>query len=163
VIVVSNTSPLLNLACIGGEGMLESLFGSVQVPPEVPAEIEWLRVHQPRFSRVHVPTFVHVTPVSNPALATALNLNLDAGEAAAVALALELKADVLLIDEHRGRTVAKRLGVSCLGLLGTLALAKRRGLIPAVAPLLQRLESEAGFWVGSALRERILAGIGEGR
>jgi len=65
------------------------------------------------------------------------------------------------MDEHRGRTVARNLGVPRLGLLGVLVLAKRRRIVPAVGPLIHRLEVEAGFWVGSPLRELVLAKAGE--
>ena len=161
MIVVTNTSPLLNLACIGRQSVLESLFDVAQVPSEVSIEIQRLRASNPRFVGVLVPAFARVKSLQNMTLATALGLDLDPGEAEAIALAVELHADLLLIDEHRGRTVAKRLSTSCQGLLGALKLAKRRAVVPAVAPLLQRLATEAGFWIAPALRQRILADAGE--
>ena len=39
VIVVSNTSPILNLAVIGRTGLLQELFPTLLVPPEVVSEI----------------------------------------------------------------------------------------------------------------------------
>ena len=161
MIVVTNTSPLLNLACIGHQDILESLFDVVQVPPAVSFEIQRLSASNPRFAGVQLPRFARVKSLQNTTLATALGLDLDPGEAEAIALAVELHADLLLIDEHRGRIVAKRLGLPCLGLLGALTLAKRRGVVPAVAPLLQRLATEADFWIAPALRQHILADAGE--
>jgi predicted nucleic acid-binding protein len=38
--VVSNTSPLLNLAAIGEAGLLTKLFGSITAPTAVRDEIE---------------------------------------------------------------------------------------------------------------------------
>jgi hypothetical protein len=161
VIVVSNTSPVLNLACIGEQAILEKLFGTVQVPPAVQTEVERLRRDQPKFARVELPPFTPITAVRNRALVAALSLELDNGEAEAIALAVELRADLLLVDEHRGRRVARRMGLKPLGLLGALTLAKRQGLISEIQPVLRRLESEAGFWVGTSLRRQVLAEAGE--
>ena len=65
--------------------------------------------------------------------------NLDIGEAEAIALALELKADELLIDERLGRREAVRLGLSITGILGVLLIAKNRGLVSKVKPIMESL------------------------
>lgn len=42
-------------------------------------------------------------------------MRLDPGESEAIALVLEIGADLLLIDERRGRAEAHRLGIKLLG------------------------------------------------
>lgn len=87
---------------------------------------------------------------------------LDRGEAEAIVLALERRADVLLVDERRGRRVTAAFGLRVIGLLGMLAEAKRIGLIERVKPVLNDLIGRAGFWIGADLHAKVLAELGEG-
>jgi len=82
---------------------------------------------------------------------------LDAAEANAIALALELQADDLLIDERLGRQESVRLGLSIIGILGILLIAKQRSLIPQVQPVMDALINQAGFRVSPQLYQRVLA------
>jgi hypothetical protein len=86
---------------------------------------------------------------------------LDPGESEALALALELGISVILIDEAAGRVAAVRLGLSPVGVLGTLVRAKQRGLIDSVGPLIEQIQGEIGFFVSQALRAEILRRAGE--
>ncbi len=54
---------------------------------------------------------------------------LDPGEAQALALAGELHADAVLMDEKRGRRIAKEQGFTTLGTLTVLELAAEKGLL----------------------------------
>lgn len=83
-------------------------------------------------------------------------VKLDPGESEAIALVLELHADLLLIDERRGRAGANRLGVRITGLLGILIEAKRKNLIIAVKPLMDALITTSEFRVSPALYNQIL-------
>jgi predicted nucleic acid-binding protein len=68
---------------------------------------------------------VRAAPVlDDPAL-----LSLDDGERAAIALAVALTADLILIDDRAGVTVARAKGFAVTGTLGLLDLAARRGLL----------------------------------
>jgi predicted nucleic acid-binding protein len=48
-----------------------------------------------------------------------------------------------------------------IGLLGCLLLAKERGLLVAIKPVLDDLIAEAGFRVGNQLYREVLAQAGE--
>jgi predicted nucleic acid-binding protein len=56
---------------------------------------------------------------------------LDPGEREAIQLAQEQHADLLLIDERRGRIEAKRRGLATTGALGVLLASAERGIVDA--------------------------------
>jgi predicted nucleic acid-binding protein len=149
--VVSNSSPLIALDAIGKLDLLQNLFAEIAIPPAVNRETAfstasalWIRevsLHQP------IPPQLSST-------------SLGAGETEAMSLALELKAQWLLLDDKAARRVAKSLGVPVIGTLGLLLACKRRGLIPAVKPLVDAL-LQSGFRVSPSLYQRVLTDAGE--
>lgn len=156
MIVVSDTSPVLNLAAIGQLGLLRRLYGEVVIPQAVYHEIVVLGAGQPGAAKVSALDWIETHQVTNRAMVASLQLEVDEGEAEAIVLAFELGADLLLLDERRGRRVASRLGLRFIGLLGILIEAKHRGFILAVKPILDDLIGKSGFWITRALYERIL-------
>jgi predicted nucleic acid-binding protein len=74
-----------------------------------------------------LPAWVEVTPVN--AIDDAALPPLGTGERAAITLALSLHADLILIDERKGATVALSKGFEVTGTLGVLRLGARRGLV----------------------------------
>jgi uncharacterized protein len=161
VIVISNTSPITNLAAVGQLSVLQQLYETVVIPEAVYAELTAGDGAQPGGAEVQTLQWIETKPVTDQTLVTALQMELDPGEAAAIALAVELKADLLLLDERRGRAVALRLGLRFVGLLGVLIEARQKGGIMAVKPILDDLVTKAGFWVSQQLYARVLQAAGE--
>lgn len=166
MLVVSDTSPILNLAAVGRADLLGSLYGEIVIPPAVHGELVSLPQCYPRFAAATpLPAFLRVEPLPGDVDAGAalaeLALALDPGEAEALALASALHADLLLVDELAARRLARQRRIPTQGLLGVLVEAKRRRLLPAIAPLLDQLRREAGFWVGAELRASVLRSVGE--
>jgi predicted nucleic acid-binding protein len=159
--IISNTSPIINLACIDRLDLLPSLFGKIVIPDAVFYEIAVAVPNAPGASDVRMAPWIHRHSVVNQLLVASLCLELDPGEAEAIACALEANARLLLIDERRGRLVAQRLGLSVMGLVGALLLARKQGLIESIRPLLDDLRRVAGFWVSDALYHRALYDAGE--
>ena len=159
--VVSNTSPITNLAAIGRLDLLKPVFGSLCVPEAVAAEL--VRGGKSAPGRVDIAEigWISIESIRDRGLATSLALELDDGEAEAIALGYELKANLVLMDERRGRHAAQKLGLKPLGLLGILVLAKRRGLLQEIRPVVDDLIQEAGFWIGRDLYERVLREVSE--
>jgi len=160
VVVVTDTSVILNLCLLGLEGILAEFFGEVQAPPAVKDEFVRLANIDPRFASLAFPSFIIVRSPGaiHPLLLTP---RLHRGERDALSLAAETRASHVLMDERAGRAAALKLGLPCIGLLGILIEARRRNLISSLAPLLDRLQTEARFWFSPALKFQVLQLAGE--
>lgn len=156
MIVVSNTSPIINLAVVGQLDLLHQLYGKVIVPRAVHDEFVIVAKEQPIAIDIESFDWIETRKVTNQTAVASLQLELDEGEAEAIALALELNADLLLLDERKGRLVAARLGLKFIGLLGVLIEAKHKGLVVSIKPILDDLIKKAGFWISPELYEHVL-------
>lgn len=156
MIVVSNTSPITNLAAVNQLNLLQQLYNSIIIPEAVYQELTNVGTIVPGSTEVQTLGWIQMQLVTDRSTVTSLQLELDDGEAEAIALATELKADLLLLDERRGYQIASRYGLKVKGVLGVLIAAKSRGLIPAVKPVLDDLIGIAGFWVTQPLYNRVL-------
>lgn len=159
--VVLDTSVVLNLCLLGRETLLSSLYERVLAPPAVKDEFQALAASDPRFAGLRFPGFVNVVAPDESPRTLPSTAHLQSGEVAAILLAWQLRSDAVLMDERAGRIVASSLGLRPLGLLGVLLDGKRQGLVAAMAPLLDRLEKEAGFWIAPSLRSTVLTEAGE--
>ena len=159
--IVSNTSPIINLACIGQLDLLPALFGKLVIPPAVFEEITGALPDAPGAAVIKIAPWIKHSTVTNKPLVTTLRLDLDPGEAEAIACALENRASLLLIDERRGRRAAQQLGIPIMGLIGVLLMARKQRLIPHIRPHLDALRNVAGFWMSTALYDRVLHDVGE--
>ena len=97
-----------------------------------------------------------VQPPTDPKLIAELAQVLDPGEAEAIALAEQQAARFLLIDDAKGRSIARRRGVPVVGVAGVLLAAKSQGALAAVGPVLKEL-SACGYRLAPRLVASVLA------
>jgi predicted nucleic acid-binding protein len=161
VIAVSSTSPIINLAAVNRLDLLQVLYPRLLIPQAVYHEIAVAGDGQPGAAEVTAGSWIEVRAITGEPEFRRLQTVLDRGEAEAILLALEVQADLLLMDEKRGRQVAARLGIETIGLLGALLEAKHRGHLTLVRPLLDELIVTAGFWIAEPLYVRVLEAAGE--
>lgn len=161
MIVVSDTSAIINLAMIGRLDLLHQLYLEVFIPAAVYREIVVQGAGKPGATEVQTQPWFKQQAVADTAFVSQLRRDLDDGEAEAIVLAQEIGADLLLIDDRAARHQAARLGLRFIGLLGVLLEAKKAGLLATVRPAVDDLISKAGFRVRSSLYQAILKSAGE--
>ena len=163
MIIVSDTSPISNLVIVNYVHLLPDIFGTTIIPKPVHAELLANGPGHPVTLLAQSADWLEIKVVKDLAAVTELEneRNLDPGEAHAIVLASELNANQLLIDERLGRAEAQRLGLSIVGILGVLLLAKQRKLITSVKPVMDELIGQANFRIRPQLYAEILKRAGE--
>ncbi|MEP0870590.1 DUF3368 domain-containing protein [Trichocoleus desertorum AS-A10] len=161
--VVSNTSPILNLAIVNQLILLHHQFDEILIPEVV---LDELKINEERPGSQNIREaisagWIRTQSVGNQTLIQLLNQTLDQGESEAIALAIELQADWLLLDEREGRKVAKSLGLKVTGILGVLLRAKQIGELQSLQPVIDDLTNKAGFRIAPDLLAQILTQKGQ--
>lgn len=100
--------------------------------------------------------------VANPKsdLHKGLSSILDQDEATSIALASEYDNSLLIIDEVKGRKIAKEMGIQIIRYIGCFSIAKEKGYINAVKPIIEKME-KTNFRVSEALINKVLAKVNE--
>ncbi|MFM6105590.1 MAG: DUF3368 domain-containing protein [Sphaerospermopsis kisseleviana] len=156
--IISDTSVITNLISIEHLFLLQALYEKVIIPQAVYEELS--RCHSLFLNELQAnksPFFeVKTVDDKNKVYELKQQAKLDDGESEAIILALELRTDLLLIDERRGRAKAQRLGIRITGLLGVLLEGKKRGFVIVVKPLMNKLIENSTFWISPPLYDKIL-------
>ncbi|MTW19751.1 DUF3368 domain-containing protein [Allochromatium palmeri] len=153
---VINAGPLVALSLIGRLDLLEAVFSEFWIPEVVFQEVVVAGVGRPgslSLAESRWRTHVRSAPEPDPLLV----VELDPGEASVITLARHLSPCMAIIDEKRGRRIARHVyGLPLKGTAGLLVEAQRRGLIEDVRTLLLDLKA-AGYFLSDAVIERACA------
>lgn len=148
--IISDTSCLIFLGKLGKLDLLLDLFEEIWITPTVASEY-----------RLPLPAWIMVradAPLPTPAQ---LPERFGLGERTSIGLALTQPGCLLILDDERPKQLAKVLGITCLGTLGVLKLAKEQGLIDQLRPLVAQLRTVGGMWLTDAVAERVCRAAGE--
>ena len=157
MILIADASALIALAVCNSLHLLDDLFGDVLVPEAVYVEVTANNKPQALILKNYLEGKVRSVSMQHYVY---LDAYADLGETQAMLLFKQLSADYLLIDDKRGRKVATINQIKTVGSLGVLLQAKRSGLIPAIAPLLQQI-AESPVFISTKLIRTVLELAGE--
>lgn len=153
-LIISNTTPIINFAEMGRLELLGELFGNLVVPQAVVDELLAKRSLFPHAA--NAATSLKVISPQDRLLVRGFQSVVHAGEAECLALAMENPGSLLILDDLQARAMASANGLPFTGTIGVIVEAKARGLVDAVAPLIEELRGSARFWISQELETRVL-------
>lgn len=153
--IVADAGPVIAFARSGRLDILRSVVGEVAVPEAVYQELVTGGQGRPGSVEIEQSPWFRRYGVTEPVIAP----DLHEGEREAIALARQLSLPVLM-DERRGRRLARRRGVPVVGTLWILATAKRQGTLSEVKPVLEAMLT-AGYWISPEIMAAFLKLMGE--
>jgi len=152
VILIADSSALVALSVCDSLDLLDHLFKEVLVPQAVYDEC--IKPGKPESEALADYLMDKVCPVDMSHFVY-LDAYADAGESEAMVLYKQKSADKLLIDDKRGRKVAKINQINTIGSLGVLLNAKQVGLISVVKPRLEKI-ANSRVYLDSSLIAMVL-------
>jgi len=162
MIVVSDTTPLITLMKVNQLDLLEKLFDNVKIPKSVYAELTENPLYQEEAEYIKRSAFIGISTVNDTKSVSLLRkaAGLDKGESEAIILTEEIFADLLLMDERKGRLVAKQMGIAIVGTLGILLSAFEANILTseAVIECLDNMKKN-GRWIGETLYNDVMSKI----
>lgn len=160
-LLIADSGPLIALARLDLLALPSRYFDEIVVSSTVWREV-CRRPRPPESERLQAALTQSCFLVSEqvgPVPQALLSARLDAGEQHTLALGLALTATVL-IDERRGRSAARELALPVLGTLGLLVRGRESGVLPAVKPLIEKLQA-SGYFLSAPLVARVLSQVDE--
>ena len=158
--VIVNSTPLITLGNIGKLEILRQVYEKIVMPEAVYQEVSKKQDASSNALR-SASEWILVESIINPADYQMYRSRLHAGEVEVMILAQQSpKADLIVLDDMAARRTAEYLDLTVTGTIGVLIKAKQRGLIPAVLPVLEELESN-GFFISERVKRMIAAKTGE--
>ena len=150
--IVSDSTALIVLFDLDSVELLENLFKVVYITPIV---LEEISVKYP----VVLPPFIKVEKLKDNTLFNALKIHLDPGESEAIALAKENSLSII-IDEKKGRKIAKGMGLTVIGLLGVVYLNAKKGfLTKSEASTFIKRAIEHGYRISTKMVDDVLEAL----
>ena len=159
MIVVADTTPLISLLKIEKLDLLEKLFGKVYIPTGVYQELTANPSFKSEAGSIEQCKYIQVENISDQRAVELLRraTGLDRGESEAIVLTDEQQGNLLLMDEAKGSSVAKKMGIRILGPIGILMIALEKQKI-TYTEIVQSIEilRNSGRHIKNELYEELL-------
>jgi predicted nucleic acid-binding protein len=149
-VIISDTTCLAGLANIGRLDLLEKLYNSVTITPEVFEEFT-------EKYKEKIPEWINVKEAKNKEKVVEIQAKLGLGESTAIVLASETPGSLVIIDDKKAREYALDIGLNIIGTVGVIRQATERNIIESpedANKLFQELRNK-GFWLDNKFADNI--------
>lgn len=150
-VIVSNTGPLIALDILNLNYLLTELF-ETYIPDAVLQEllIGDFKYRNYKLSDIWINSAIILPTIAVDPLLSSM---LDKGEAQVIQSAVENKITFILLDEYKARKIAFNVyGLQPIGTVGLLVLAKKKGLLTSIKPLVHQLRKE-GYRISNSIQD----------
>jgi predicted nucleic acid-binding protein len=137
--IISDTSCFITLSNIGELDILRLIYKQIVTTTEIAQEYGEI-----------LPGWVKIISVSDKTKQELLEMQVDKGEASAIALALESENPFLIIDDYKARKLAHNLKLNHTGTIGVIVVAKQKGFINSIKPILEKIKKTNFRIVGTS-------------
>lgn len=155
--VICDVSPIQYLHQAGLLDLLRLRYGAITIPVAVAAELREGTLRGVELPAIEALGWIRIRPAID---AGQFAFDLGAGEREVLALASENPDSIVILDDALARRHARLLNLTVTGTLGVLLKSKELGLLPALSPVLDRLE-HLRFRIDAKTRHAVLRLAGE--
>lgn len=156
---VVNSTPLIALAKCDALEVLHAMYDEVLIPEAVYKEICAVDDIVSKSLKSSL-DWIHVKKIEHVSDKKYYRTRLHDGEVEVMILSQEVHPDVVVIDDLAARSTAEYYNLPITGTLGLLIKAKRKGIIDAVMPLVNKMQ-ENHIYYSDKLIEMVRKRVGE--
>ncbi len=156
--VVSDSTTIISLLNIERFELLFKFSDNIIITPAVYSEVVVKKFAKEVLDNYIKASKVAIQQVADVSKVKELTIRLDLGEAESIVLAFEKKLP-LIIDEKKGKSIAKSFGLETIGLVGILLIHKKKKYLSSdeIREIVNELK-EVNFRVSDLLLKLILDG-----
>lgn len=147
--IILDTSCLILLSKINELGLIRLPGRTIYTTPQIVKEF-----------RKSLPHWIEIAEPAEKKVQRIIRMNLDLGESSAIALTMDIHKSILIIDDLKGRKIADKLDIRYSGTLGLILRAKQEGVLPAIKPIIKKIE-KTNFRIDKNLLLNVLDEAGE--
>lgn len=141
--IIADTSCLISLSNSKSLYVLEKVFSQIHITQDIKSEFN-----------EKLPDWIKVISIDEKKVLR-FSTMVDMGEASAIALALENPNSTLIIDDAKGRKIAKKHNIEIIGTIGFLLKAQKSGTIKDAFPIIIQMINN-GFRISSSVLDKLI-------